>query len=146
MVDAQATLERWRIQGFSAVDAIEASDRLHSALAGRWAGAKLTREVPVVATLGDQLVHGRIDLLAETSSGFAIIDHKSFPGAPDLWSERALQYAPQLALYGEAVQAVTGRLCEELFVHMPIVGALLRLGRVEREPALSDSTGGYAVT
>jgi hypothetical protein len=101
-------------------------------LARRWPGAKLTREVPVVATLGDQLVHGRIDLLAETSSGFAIIDHKSFPGAPDLWSERALQYAPQLALYGEAVEAVTGRLCDELFVHMPIVGALLRLAREAR--------------
>jgi ATP-dependent helicase/nuclease subunit A len=144
--DAHATLERWGIQGFSAVDAIEASDRLHAALAGRWPGAKLTREVPVVATLGDQLVDGRIDLLAETSGGFAIIDDKSFPGAPDLWSERALQYAPQLALYGEAVQAVTGRLCDELFVHMPIVGALLRLARATREPTFSDSAGGHAVT
>jgi ATP-dependent helicase/nuclease subunit A len=140
--DAQATLERWGIQGFSAVDAIEASDRLHAALAGRWPGAKLTREVPVAATLGDQLVHGRIDLLAETLSGFAIIDHKSFPGAPDLWTERALQYAPQLALYADAVQAATGRLCDELFVHLPIVGALLRLARAEGEPVFPGSAEG----
>jgi ATP-dependent helicase/nuclease subunit A len=131
--DAQATLERWGIQGFSAGDAIEASNRLHTVLATRWPGAKLTREVPVVATLGDQLVHGRIDLLAETLSGFAIIDHKSFPGAPDTWTERALRYAPQLALYAEAVQAATGQFCDELFVHLPIVGALLRLAQTRRE-------------
>jgi len=127
--DAQATLDRWGAVGFSAIDAIEASNRLHVALAARWPGGKLTREVPIVAALGDQLIHGRIDLLVESSAGFAIIDHKSFPGAADLWSERALKYAPQLALYAKAVHAATGRACEELFVHMPIVGTLLRLER-----------------
>ena len=99
-----------------------------------------------MATLGDQLVHGRIDLLAETLSGYAVIDHKSFPGAPDLWTERALQYAPQLALYAEAVQAATGQLCDELFVHMPIVGALLREARAERGPIFPGAVGGPVVT
>lgn len=125
--DAETILIRWGVAGFSACEALEASDRLHGALNGRWPQSKWTPEVPVTATLGEQLVNGRIDLLVETGAGFAIIDHKSFPGSPDQWADRAIHYAPQLALYAEAVQAATGRRCNELFVHMPIVGALLRL-------------------
>lgn len=83
----------------------------------------------MTANLGEQLATGRIDLLIETAAGFAIIDHKSFPGSPDQWADRAIHYAPQLAVYAKAVQAATGRPCEELFIHMPIVGALLRVAR-----------------
>jgi ATP-dependent exoDNAse (exonuclease V) beta subunit len=133
--DAQAVLDRWGISGFSACDAIEASDRLHAALARRWPQSKRTAEVPVTAALGEQLINGRIDLLVETASGFAIIDHKSFPGSPDHWADRAVQYAPQLALYADAVRAATGRLCDQLFIHMPIVGALLRVAPIGDGPS-----------
>jgi ATP-dependent helicase/nuclease subunit A len=129
--DAQTVLTRWEIVGFSARDALDASDRLHNAMNRRWPESQRTSEVPVTATLGEQLVNGKIDLLVETAAGFAIIDHKSFPGSPDLWDDHAVQYAPQLALYAAAVQAATGRPCEELFIHMPIVGALLRVARAD---------------
>lgn len=135
--DAQTILDRWGVAGFSARDALEASDRLHRALNGRWPLAQRRAEVPVTATLGEQLVAGRIDLLVETAAGFAIIDHKSFPGSPDQWADRAIHYAPQLALYAEAVQASTGRPCEELFIHMPIVGALLRVAPAAGAPPVS---------
>jgi ATP-dependent helicase/nuclease subunit A len=127
--DAQAILDRWGVAGFSARNALEASDRLYGALNQRWPTAQRRPEVPVTANLGEQLATGRIDLLIETAAGFAIIDHKSFPGSPDQWADRAIHYAPQLAVYAEAVQAATGRPCEELFIHMPIVGALLRVAK-----------------
>jgi hypothetical protein len=38
-------------------------------------------------------------------------------------------HAPQLAAYAGAVQSITGRRCSELWIHMPIVGALFRLGQ-----------------
>jgi ATP-dependent helicase/nuclease subunit A len=79
--------------------------------------------------IGDQLVSGRIDLLAEHDAGFAVIDHKSFPGSRDTWEARAAGYGPQLGLYAEALQAATSRPCEHLYIHMPIVGALLRVSR-----------------
>jgi len=125
--DAQATLDRWGVAGFLAEDAIVAANRLDARLSQLWPKARRTSEVSVTAALGDQLVNGRIDLLIETSAGFVIVDHKSFPGSPDLWADRAIQYAPQLELYGQAVQAVTGRSCLGYFIHMPIVGALLQV-------------------
>jgi len=129
ITDAKATLDRWRVTGFSAKDALTASDRLHTKLAVLWPGAKLRREAPVTARIGRQLIQGRIDLLVETNETTAIIDHKSFPGRFEQWEAKALQYAPQVALYGEAVKAASGRSCDHLFVHMPVVGALLRLAR-----------------
>lgn len=129
LADAQATLDRWRVTGFSAPNALTTSDRLHAALAVRWPGALLRREVPVTARIGQQLVQGRIDLLVEAGQAGAIVDHKSFPGRFEQWEAKALQYAPQVALYGEAVGVASGRDCTELFVHMPVVGALLRVAR-----------------
>ena len=74
-------------------------------------------------------VSGRIDLLAEHEAGFAVIDHKSFPGSRDTWEARAVSYGPQLGLYAEAIEAAVGQACDGLYIHMPIVGALLRVAR-----------------
>ena len=81
------------------------------------------------ANLGDQLVHGRIDLLVERPGAFALVDHKSFPGRLEDWDGKALGYAPQLALYADAVRVAVGVPCEELWIHLPVVGALLRVER-----------------
>jgi len=126
---AQATLERWGVHQIAAADALGACDRLWAEAAIRWAGAVLHRECPVAARIGDQLVRGRIDLLAEQADGFAIIDHKSFPGAPDSWEARAIGHGAQLDLYAEALAKVRPGAASELWVHMPVVGALLRVER-----------------
>lgn len=127
--DAEAILQRWGVKGLAPRDAIAASDRLSTVLNTRWPDAFIRREAPISATLGEHVVRGRIDLLAEHGAGYAIIDHKSFPGRHDKWDERAVSYAPQLGLYAHAVEAVAGKPCKELFIHMPIVGILLRLER-----------------
>jgi ATP-dependent exoDNAse (exonuclease V) beta subunit len=127
LADAQAILDRWKVTGFGAKDALTASDRLHDVLSARWPTALVRREVPVTARIGQQLVQGRIDLLVDADTTMAIIDHKSFPGRFEYWEAEALQYAPQVALYGQAVKSVSNRSCDELFIHMPVVGALLRI-------------------
>ena len=126
---AEAILERWGVHQVKAQDVLDACDRLNGHLSGLWPKGRLHRETPVFARLGDQLVSGRIDLLAEHDEGFAVIDHKSFPGSRDTRDARAVGYGPQLGLYAEALEAAGARPCEALYIHMPIVGALLRVAR-----------------
>jgi ATP-dependent exoDNAse (exonuclease V) beta subunit len=126
---AEAVLERWGVHQVKAQDVLDACDRLNAHLDGLWPTGLLHRETPVFARLGDQLVSGRIDLLAEHDTGYAIIDHKSFPGSRDAWDARAVEYGPQLGLYAQALEAATNRPCDALYIHMPIVGALLRVAR-----------------
>lgn len=129
LADADAILGRWNVPALSAADAIEASTRLQTWLANRWPGGEILRESPVRARVGDQIVQGRIDLLVRHAIGASILDHKSFPGAFNTWDDRALGYAPQVGLYGEAIAAATGAACDDLWIHMPVVGALLRVER-----------------
>jgi ATP-dependent exoDNAse (exonuclease V) beta subunit len=129
LADADAILRRWNVPALSASDAIEASTRLQAWLANRWPEGEILRESPVQARVGDQIVQGRIDLLVRHAAGVAILDHKSFPGALNTWDDRALAYAPQVGLYGQAVAAAAGVDCDEFWIHMPVVGALLRVSR-----------------
>lgn len=124
---AQAILDRWKAPNVSASDVLIASDRLAAEIRRRFAGARLRREAPVSARLGGQLVRGRVDLLVEHEHGIAIIDHKSFPGARDSWDERAIAYGSQLELYAQAVGRARPSSTCELYVHLPLVGSLLRI-------------------
>ena len=126
---AQAILARWRVHQVKAEDVLGACDRLSRHLEVAWPEGSRHREIPVSARIGEQLISGRIDLLVEHSEGYAVIDHKSFPGSRESWAGRAGGYGPQLELYAEAITAATGRPCTELYIHMPVVGALLKLAR-----------------
>jgi ATP-dependent exoDNAse (exonuclease V) beta subunit len=64
----------------------------------------------------------------EASSGFVIIDYKSFPGSKDQREAKALTYAPQLAMYREAVEKATGKPVIATIIHMPVVGEMWELG------------------
>lgn len=129
MAQAERILGRWGVHQVQAQAVLDACDRLNQHLGSLWPAGRLVRETPIFARLGDQLVSGRIDLLVEHKAGFAVIDHKSFPGSRDTWDARAVSYGPQLGLYAEALEVAAGRPCDALYVHMPIVGALLRVAR-----------------
>jgi len=119
---------------------IVAADRLWAFLDLRFPGARIRREVPVYARQGSQVITGRIDLLVEGDGDFAIIDHKSFPGRESLWDAKAVAYGPQLDLYAQAVATATSKVCSGLFVHMPIVGAVVEV-RYKEEPIAAPSAG-----
>ncbi len=124
---ASAILARWGVHEIAPCSAIEAADRLDAQIRALWPTARLRREVPIQARLGTQLVSGRIDLLVEDAGGFAVIDHKTFPGSWDLWESHAAADGAQLGVYAQAIAAATGRPCRRLYVHMPIVGMLLQV-------------------
>jgi ATP-dependent exoDNAse (exonuclease V) beta subunit len=127
-VMAKETLDRWSVTGaLLPASLIEASRRLDLFIADRWPEAQQHHELPVFSRIGDQRASGRIDLLLETAEGFVIIDHKTFPGAPDTWVERAKEFSPQLAVHRQMVAQATGRPVLHSFVHMPIVGEVIRL-------------------
>ncbi|AJR24399.1 MULTISPECIES: UvrD-helicase domain-containing protein [unclassified Sphingobium] len=128
LIQAQAILDRWGVHQVAAKDVLEANERLFAEISKRWPSGRIHRETPVSARIGDQLVTGRIDLLVEHDSGFAIIDHKSFPGSPDSWDARAVGHGSQIQLYADALDKARPGVPCELFIHMPIVGGLLQVG------------------
>ena len=125
---AKEALDRWGVGGtLVPTSLIDASKRLDRFIADRWPQARQHREVPVFSRIGDQRANGRIDLLLETDDGFVIIDHKTFPGAPGTWIDKAREFGPQLALYGRMVALATDKPVQQSFIHMPIVGAVIEI-------------------
>jgi len=126
---AERLMLRWGVGGALAPDdVVAAADRLWGFCATRWPEGRLVREWPVIGRVGLQRVQGRIDLLIETKTGLVIVDHKTYPGRADTWEERVVGYAPQLDLYARLCAAATGKPVEGLFVHLPVTGAMLRIG------------------
>jgi ATP-dependent exoDNAse (exonuclease V) beta subunit len=127
----RATLTRWSIVEVSAEDVLTAADRLWAFIDTTFPCASWRSEVPLVSRLGDQLVRGRIDILVEGRDWFSIIDHKSFPGSRATWQDKAVRYAPQLALYAKGAEAATSKLCRSTWIHMPVIGAFIQVGRLK---------------
>lgn len=128
-------LRRWEVHELDPDQVVEASDRLHRHIAGRWPNSSVLREAAILARLGDQLLNGRIDMLVHGPMGYVVIDHKSFPGAADLWEARAAGYGAQLESYADAIRQTSQERCDSLHIHMPLVGVMLRL-----EPAGSGGS------
>lgn len=124
---ARRILERWGTMEVTASDIIAAADRFNEHLANEFAGARIQREIPVIARLGNQILSGRVDVLVGGEDWFVVIDHKSFPGGRERREAAALSYAPQLHQYAEGVRIASGRECRGLFIHMPISGAILEI-------------------
>jgi hypothetical protein len=73
-----------------------------------------------------QPVGGFRDLLLETLIGWVVIDHKSFPGSRAAWSDKAVSYCGQLALYREALATLNLPLAS-LWIHFPVGDGWVRL-------------------
>ena len=128
---AAETLARWGVGELRADDLVVMSNRLFTHLATAYPGMTVRAEVPVFSREAGQRLHGRVDLLLRDESRAIVIDHKSYPGAFDGWESKALATAPQLWLYGAAVGEATRCRTVETWVHMPVVGQLIRVRRVE---------------
>ncbi|MDZ4834584.1 MAG: UvrD-helicase domain-containing protein [Candidatus Melainabacteria bacterium] len=111
------------------------TDRLLKFLNKTYPNAEIRSEMPVSGRLKTRRVRGTVDMLVETEAGFIIIDHKTFPGKFEEWEARAITYAPQLALYRHMIEQATGKPVIAQYIHMPVVGAIIkldcRLGPVE---------------
>src|SRR3546814_12935662 len=88
---------------------VNVSDRLHAFLADRFGKAARMREWPVHAEEGLQVISGRLDLLIDLGDGFAIVDHKSFPGSVEMDDDRLSAFAGQVGLSARTIEWITGR-------------------------------------
>ena len=109
---------------------LRAGDQLRTWIDARWPGATWHREYPVTAAIatsgGTRRVQGTIDLLLETPEGVVLIDHKSFPGGHSQWTEKAKEFAPQLAAYRHVLEA-GGKRVLATYVHFPIGAGVAKL-------------------
>ncbi len=124
---AEAMLTRWGVPQVAPADLVMIADRLHAFVGGKFGSAPTLREWPVHAEDGLQVVSGRLDLLIDLGDGYAIIDHKSFPGSVTLDEERLRAFAGQVSVYARAIKRVTGRTRFEYWVHQPIAAVMTRL-------------------
>lgn len=127
--------QRYEIHGFSEDSMLEASDRLAAFLRERYPDLiEQYREWPVHLRKGLQKASGWIDLLLLTEKGWVIVDHKTFPGKEADWLAHACNYLPQLQVYAEAISKATGKPVREAWIHMPVVGAMIRFDGSGPEP------------
>jgi ATP-dependent exoDNAse (exonuclease V) beta subunit len=130
---AEALLRHWGAPQLAPSELVAASDRLHAFVTSRFGNARRLSEWPVHAIEGTQVIAGRIDLLIEIPNGFVVMDHKSFPGVIDVEGERLRAFAGQAALYARALERVTGRTCQEFWLHQPIAALMTRVTLAKSE-------------
>jgi len=112
-------------EALSADMLLPALDSYHEWIGKRWPGAERRREWPVdLVDASGSLIRGTVDEVVISPGGFAVIDHKSFPGDFEAFEERKLQYAGQLSAYAQAIGAATGLPCTGTWVHFPITGTM----------------------
>jgi ATP-dependent helicase/nuclease subunit A len=129
---AQRLLVAADLPGLLAPEAlVQAGDNLRKWVASRWPNAIWHREIPITAAIvtpdGTRRITGTIDLLLETLDGVVIIDHKSYPGPEATWSEKAQDFAPQIAAYAEALRMAGKRVVGQ-WVSFAVSGGVVRLG------------------
>jgi ATP-dependent helicase/nuclease subunit A len=124
---AAAIASRWGVPQVAPSDLVEISDRLHRFVGTKFGGGAGLKEWPVHAEEGLQVIAGRIDLLVDLNDGYAIIDHKSFPGSMSLDENRLRAFAGQVSLYARAIKRVTGMKRLEYWIHQPIAAVMTQV-------------------
>lgn len=127
MAGATTMLDRWGVPQLAPGDLVAIADRLHAFVCARFPGATVLREWPIHAEDGLQVLSGRLDLLVDLGDGYAIIDHKSFPGSVTIDDGRLRTFAGQVSVYARALQRVTGRTRFEYWVHQPIAAMMTQI-------------------
>jgi len=127
ITQAKGLLEAWGVVGaIEPEDMLKSSDRLKQFIQDNHAGGKVLPEWPVAMVLDNhQRLSGWIDMLIELDEGFVVIDHKSYSGG-DV-EEHVKQYAPQLAVYRDAVVQATGKPVLQTLIHLPMSAKLVEV-------------------
>jgi ATP-dependent exoDNAse (exonuclease V) beta subunit len=123
-----------------------AADALRGFVRARWAGARIHREIPVLASIQDaprRQLRGSIDLLVEAPDGLIVIDHKTFPGQGEsAWRAQAREHGPQVVAYLRALSTVPGARARGGWIHFAVTGALVEIRSMTLAPDPAGSTGG----
>jgi ATP-dependent helicase/nuclease subunit A len=117
--------------GVRAETLVDASDALWTFVRARWPGARVHREIPVTAPILDgpaRRLRGSIDVAVETSTTFAVIDHKTFPGQGEAaWLSQAREHGAQVVAYIRALSTVLGPKTAGGWIHFAATGAMVEI-------------------
>ena len=133
MERAERLLRGWLVSDFiAAEDVLRAGDVLRSWVDRRFGAAMWHREMPVegpAASLhGERWVSGIVDLLVETSDGFVLIDHKTFPAPNEsAWRTKCATFIPQLATYERLITTTQSKPVVEGWIHLPLGGGMVNI-------------------
>lgn len=109
-------------------DLVVAAERLWGWCDATFPDRRRHREWPLTYRRAEgTLVAGTADLVLSSPDGFAVIDHKSFPGDPASADERALRYAGQLHAYAVGVSTATQLPFRSAWIHFPLLGKLVEV-------------------
>lgn len=122
--------KNWQIDQISNEQLLVMGDRLVEFLSKRFGTHTTFTECPVGARVGLQRLRGSMDLLVETTDAFHIIDHKTFPGPMDQWTDKAAGFAPQLYAYRMALSKATEKRVASLMIHLPVIGKVIDITKV----------------
>lgn len=120
-------LDAWDIGALSAESVCAVQDRLAGFVRERYPEASAAVEWPIHLRRGLRRGNGWVDMLHRLPEGNVIIDHKTVMGDPELLRAKAVGYAGQLAVYGEALAKSTGRPTLAMWVHFPLAGVMVEL-------------------
>ncbi|MGK5091141.1 UvrD-helicase domain-containing protein [Deltaproteobacteria bacterium TL4] len=121
-------LERFGVKGSVLVeDVIHYVDEFYKLIETRFHPIKMLRECPLQMKWENQILKGTADLLLETTDGWVVIDHKSYPGKRNHWAEEAIKYSGQLKAYAEAVNAATQKQVIATYLHFALGGGLVEV-------------------
>ncbi len=126
---AAELLRNWRVgEALDPNSVVTMSDRLRTFVNGRWPNCAWHREWSVERVLdGGTRLRGAADLVLETTDGFVVIDHKSYPN-PGGAEEHARAFAGQLHAYAGGIEAARKRPTLATLVHFPVAGLMVPVG------------------
>jgi len=127
IAQAKALMDSWSVTGaVTPEDMLEASDRLKQFIHQNYPNAKVLPEWPIAMSLkNNQRLSGWVDMLLELDDGYIVIDHKSYSGGNA--DEYVKQYAPQLAIYRDAVVQATAKPVLQTLIHLPMIGQVIEV-------------------
>jgi ATP-dependent exoDNAse (exonuclease V) beta subunit len=134
-------------------DVLQMVDRFRAGIERQFQLKRVLVEIPIATTNeSGQRIEGFVDMLVETSGGWVLIDHKTFPGRRSEWPAEAVSYSGQLALYRETLAKLKLPVAS-IWIHFAVGGGLVEvlldnqtpMGTVA-EPRLGSSGPNYQAT
>ena len=125
---AEATLKRWNLMAIQAHDLPLLAQRFRQFMQNRYPGMVEHVEWPVELVQDNQFITGVVDSLWLGPHGAVIVDHKTFPGRDEDLNAKGLHFLGQLQQYQAILEEAGMGPVQDLWIHFPIVGRMIRVG------------------
>lgn len=124
---AEDTLKRWNLIAIQPQDLPAVTKRFREFMQNRYPGMIEHVEWPVELVHNNQFITGVVDSLWMGPQGSVIVDHKTFPGREEDLNAKGLGFLGQLQQYQAILEEAGMGPVQDLWIHFPIVGRMIRV-------------------